>query len=63
MPSLSAEQIDIIERIVKYRHHRSMKELKRQIKELFVERGWKDALKLFKLKNAGNFEVNFYIHK
>lgn len=58
--ALTKEQLDLIERHIKYGFYKSMRQLRKAIREDFKSQGWLEALKEFKMKNAGNFEVMVY---
>jgi hypothetical protein len=57
---MTEEQLDIVERMVKYQFYRSMRDLRKKIRDYFVARGWKDALKEFKLKQVDSGTVQIY---
>ena len=60
MDKLTEEQLEIIERLVKYTLFKSMNELKYRVKYEFTNRGWKEALKHFKLKRVEDDKIAVY---
>jgi hypothetical protein len=58
---MTEEQIDILERLVEHTLYKSMHQLRRRIRDVFVDRGWKEDLKKFKLIQDGD-NVHFMLN-
>ncbi len=55
------EALVIAKSIVQFRFHKSMNELKNQIRSALKERGLQEQMRNFKLTKANEAEVNVYI--